>query len=219
MDSGFRVVVALGGAPPKTASQPSQPVAISGPKAPASCICIDGWKSLFDGKTLNGWKFYAGKANIDSGAIVLQDGADLYYPAKWTKFALECEVISDTGSPLRRAVGLHLGQLGTGRSPDLYRLRLLLHGDGDFEVTRDADRLWKSGRDKFPINDWLRVKLELTDKTLSVYREGKLLHKIDVSSLPARAGGILFYGLNGGTVRIRNIRVHYDKPWAKPGGS
>ena len=87
-------------------------------------------------------------------------------------------------------------------------MTLSFHRDADLHVYGPGMRLLgKSGPGKFPIRDWIRVKLELTRDTLKLYSADELVETVDVSAVPARKGGICFYSYGGHTARIRNIRV------------
>ncbi len=72
--------------PPKAVDQPSADAALDGPKAEpegpkadAAPLKDEGWKSLFDGKTLDGWKVPQfggeGKVFVEDGRIVLEMGS------------------------------------------------------------------------------------------------------------------------------------------------
>ena len=64
----------------------------------------DGWKKLFDGKTLDGWKASENKTSwsVKDGALVCDgDRSHLFYVGDdkpFTNFELECEVMTTPGS-------------------------------------------------------------------------------------------------------------------------
>ena len=163
------------------------------------------WEELFDGKTLKGWEHAGGRAFVQDGALVSENGADLFYAAKWTDLALECEV-QGTSGPVPHCAGLQLGHEGLGRGAP-HRMRLLFSRHDDLVVEADGTRLWKATTGQFPVGNWLRLRLEMTRDKLAIHREGKLVQEIHISALPVRAGGVYFYSYAGGSARLRNIRV------------
>ena len=159
------------------------------------------WMKIFNGRDMEGWSAQGGRARIENGALVSQDGADLYFKAKWREFALDCEVIF-TGE--RGEISLAQSGFGRGSSQVL----LKFHEDGDVHVNTRGRLLWKSGIGRFPPGRWMRLGLHLTRRTLRVERDGDVAATVDLSRVDVEEGGLAFWSAGAGSViRMRNIRV------------
>ncbi len=190
--------------PPPSPPPPRPPV----PKPPPSLKLQpvdEGWKSIFSGRDLTGWRVAGGEARVEEGAIVATNNADLFYRADWAEFELACEISGGGGRKGQIVLGLGLGQTGMGRGQ--WRLAIAFHTDGDAHVFAAGKRFWKSGSGKFPIEDWTPVKLDLTSTALRVYSGEKLLGSAGLNTVPVKKGGIYFYSNAGHTARLRNVRV------------
>jgi len=166
------------------------------------------WIDLFNGKNTAGWKMAGKKSYVEDGAIVCPEDADLFYPAAWTEFTIDCEfTVTGRGD---HALGLMLAHAELGRG-STHRVLLVFQRDGDLHVVRGGDesyaKLWRSGGGKFPPGKWVRLKVELTREKLAVYKDDKLLGSADVSGIPACSGGICFFSGRRYVTRIRNVRV------------
>lgn len=162
---------------------------------------LEGWRTIFNGRDMTGWKSEGGKALVEDKALVSTDGADIWFPAKWEEYELDCEVKSD-----RSGVVIALGQTNFGRG--LNRVQLRIHNDGDAHCAK-----WKSGPGKFPIGDWFHLRLRLTEEKLEIYRGSTLATTVDLSQVQSRPGGIYFYGWGGaGIAMMRRIRVRFPAP-------
>jgi len=168
------------------------------------------WISLFDGKTLKGWEWAGGKAYVEDGEIVSVSGTDLWYPAKWTQFVLECEV-RGTGDEGQHSLSVCMCQTAMGRGLESCRVRMLFYDDGDMHVyghvSGEEKRIWRSGTGKFSPDTWLALRFELTRRTLKIFRGAQLLHVLDVTDIPIRPGGVYFYSFSNRGARMRNVRV------------
>ncbi|MHC4177980.1 MAG: 3-keto-disaccharide hydrolase, partial [Planctomycetota bacterium] len=170
-----------------------------------------GFVSLFDGKTLTGWEHQGGKAYVEDGALVSENGADLFYPADWSECVLECEIQGKTTKGTAICC-LQLGHTDMGRG--LHRVRLMFHRTGEVEVeTHDGSRLWKSRHGRFPLDDWLRLRVEMTRDPLgrlrlTVSKDGTPVRTpLNIDWTPEHKGGLYFFSFGGSTARLRNVRV------------
>ena len=167
------------------------------------------WISLFDGKTLAGWKHAGGKAYVEDGALVSENGADLLYDADWSAVVVECELKGRTTKGTAVCC-LQIGHKGMGRGN--HRMRIMFHRTGEVEVqAHDASRLWKSRAGRFPVNDWLRLSVQMTRDKLTLSRGGQEVHSLDTSAVPLRKGGLYFFSFGGASARLRKVRVRLVK--------
>ena len=195
--------------PPPPRPKPKPQPRPTPPSRPAS----GQWTSIFNGRDFTGWRQLSGRAEVQNGALVSMDDADLYYPADWAEFDLELEMRAEKmpGSPDSLAgCGVCQWQPGRGKC----RVHLVFHSDGDCHgyVKRGGkkERTWRSGAGKFPLKErWVKVRFELRRRYLKVYSDGEEVGHIDLSGTDGEneRGGFYFFGNEGNVARLRNARV------------
>lgn len=164
----------------------------------------DGWQPVFNGVDLTGWKSKGGKAYVEDGALVSEDGADLMYAAQWKEFALKCELKAPAGQPVWAAVWL--GKVEHWRKG--VGVVVIFHGDGDIHLYADERRLLKTGANKVNLADWTELTFELAGGAFKIYKGGELIVTSDISGITPSAGGIMFYSHQDGYKSyMRNARV------------
>ncbi len=185
--------------PPRYVSKPP-PL----PPPPAPRPVEEGWKSIFNGSDMKGWRTAGGRAYVEDGALVSTSSADFYYKADWAECMLACEMKAGGGQKENTAaVGLAQSGMGRGRS----RVRVTFHSDGDAHVNGAKKRLWRSGSGKFPLADWTPLKFEIRKDELKVFKGEKLMGTVNLSQVPMQKGGVYFYAYGDHTARMRNVRV------------
>ena len=146
--------------------------------SPALASEPEGWKSLFDGKTLNGWRA-EGKADwsVHDGSIVGRQGTgntpgDLYTTDEWPDFELECEFKvhwpANSGIWFRRSAaqpGYQADILEEAAYPDTFSGSLYAMGKGF--LVKNTDR---SSVDK---NGWNRLRIRATGEEMVIGLNGK----------------------------------------------
>jgi len=90
---------------------------------------VEGWKNIFNGRDLTGWK-KGGGAYVKDGCMVSEKGY-FYYPAAWEEFDLEWEVLAG-GAKKRNKVYFGLGH--TDAQSYSFRIRLVFEHDGCLQV-------------------------------------------------------------------------------------
>lgn len=178
------------------------------PPAPAM---EPGWTTVLDGTSAAGWKLIGPGARLEKSILMGDGQAEFHYPAQWEEFILDCEIKSETRTPIH-FLSISLNQwdmMGTSS-----RARLTFFGDGDahLKIGTAAAAVWRAGSGKFSIADWTRVRLEIRRDTLTISKDGTELGRVDMPGIPLRKGGVAFFTKAGCTVQIRNIRVRLLSP-------
>ncbi len=137
-----------------------------------------GWISLFDGKTLNGWRA-EGKADWSArgGAMVGRQGpgntpGDLYTNAEWADFELECEFKvqwpANSGIWFRRSAtqpGYQADILDEAAYPDAFSGSLYAMGKGFLVKNTDPASIDKNG--------WNRMRIRAAGEEIVIGLNGK----------------------------------------------
>ena len=183
---------------------------------PAFAAGPGDWISLFDGKTLKGWRV-EGKADwkVESGAIVGRQGTgntggDLYTEQQWTDFEVEAEfqMSSPGNSGLWFRVspsqpGYQVDWIDEAAWPNVYSGSLYCMGKGFLVKNADPATIRKS--------EWNRVRLVVQGDSITVVMNGTAVVKTNDATFPkAGSVGIQTHqgaGVKGMEVRVRNIRL------------
>ena len=88
-------------------------LALGFPVVTAQDASKDGWKSLFNGKDLAGWRIANdGDFKVEDGAIVVRGArAYLFTEEQFDHFDFRCEVMTE---PVQRTLKLSLGNTSSG---------------------------------------------------------------------------------------------------------
>jgi len=174
------------------------------------------WMSLFDGKSLAGWRA-EGKADwsAQDGAMVGRQGpgnapGDLYTTAEWADFELECEfkVVwpANSGIWFRRSAaqpGYQADILDEAAYPDTFSGSLYAMGTGFLVKNGDARSVNKNG--------WNRLRLRAVGQEIVITLNGKTVVKTsDNRFLQAGSIGIQVHPgdrYKDMEIRVRKIRV------------
>lgn len=174
------------------------------------------WISLFDGKTLNGWRV-EGNADwrVQDGAIVGRQGAgnkggDLYTNQQWKDFEVEAEfqMTSPGNSGLWFRVspsqpGYQVDWIDEPDWPNVYSGSLYCMGKAFLVKNSDPKTVRKTG--------WNRVRLVVKGDSITVEMNGTQVVKTTDSTFPNEGSiGIQTHqgtGVNGMEVRVRSIRL------------
>ncbi len=208
----FGLALASGLMPTATA-EPADPQKVPDKEAP-------GWKSLFDGKTLDGWKasnFYgAGKVQVKDGAIVMEKGKIMTgatysrddFPKMDYEVTLEGKKIAgeDFFCTTTFPVGDSFCSLVVGGwSGTVVGLSSIDSMDASTNETR---------KDKeFKTNQWYRIRIRVSQKRLEAWIDSEKMVDLDtkdrrisirIECNASKPFGIATYETTGA---VRDIRV------------
>ncbi len=177
----------------------------------------EGFTSLFDGKTLDGWKVgeNASSFKVQDGAIVANgEHAHLFYEgkfmgAKFRNFELRLDVMTKPNS--NGGVYISTSYQESGWPTKSYEVQVNnTHGDW-----RKTGSLYKVADNKEPFEDntWMAYDIKVKDNKISITINGKELLKDFTppegeNKLMPDGGTIAFQAHDpGSTVLYRNIRI------------
>lgn len=175
-----------------------------------------GWLSLFDGKTLDGWKVEGNAAwSVEDGAIVGRQGpgggsGDLFTERQWTDFELEAEWKmkwpGNSGIWFRRSkprTGYQADFLDQSSHPGVLSGSLYCMGKEFIGENRNPAT--------FDRNGWNRLRIRAAGDELTVELNGIQVVKVRDDAFPGPGSigiqahaGEHFHGME---VRVRNIRI------------
>lgn len=190
--------------PPPPTPKPEPPR----PEKPPQPLPPGEWIEVFNGQNLDGWRRISGKVTVENGALVITDDADVFYRAEWEEFDFSCEIRGERipGAP-EGIFGIMLGQSDPGRGN--YRAIVYFHSDGDAHVRAKglSGTVFRSGGGKFPLNDWLPIRLELRRDALKLYSNNDLVGTVSLAGATPQRGGLYFYANSKNVGRYRAVRV------------
>ena len=137
----------------------------------------DGWVSIFDGKTLDGWKAAENPDSfrVEDGAVVAEGPrAHLFHAQELTDFAFECEVKTAEGS--NAGIFICSAFQEEGWPQQGYEVQVnISHKDprktGSLYKTVDILIPWaKDGR-------WYKQSIEVRGKDVTVAVDGKIMYR------------------------------------------
>ena len=160
--------------------------------------------SLFDGKTLNGWKVLGCEAVVEDGAILLKAGNGMVRTERTYKdFVLEVDWKALKPDNWDSGVFFRCGDTPQGQSwPKTYQanLRKGLEGNVAELPAARSTGLTKPG-------EWNHFKLTLTGTTAELEINGKPAWKADGVKQPSGFIGLQAEIPGGGQFLFRNIQV------------
>jgi len=178
----------------------------------AACLCAAvNWVlagervSLFDGKTLNGWKVLKCEAVVDNGEILLKNGNGLVQTErKYGDFILELEFKALKSEKFDSGIYFRYDTVPPNRPwPVRYQVNLK---QGD--MCNVGDLKGAKGQDLTRPGEWNHLKLTVRGTQAELEVNGKLAWKTDGLEGPKEG----FIGLQaevpaGGPYRFRNIYI------------
>lgn len=173
------------------------PGAQRGPKA-------DGWVSLFDGRSLKGWKVTGCEAVVQDGAILLKAGNGLVRSERtYRDFVLDVEWKALRPDRWDSGIFFRAGDPPAGSPwPKTYQANLLKGKEGNVNELKTAhsEGLAKPGQ-------WNRFKLTVVGTKAELEINGKPAWKADGVKTPAGYIALQAEIPGGGQFLFRNIRI------------
>lgn len=148
----------------------------AGPDHHEEAESTDGWVSMFDGKTLEGWKLAEHDSfRIEEGAIVA-DGprGHLFHNAALTDFEFQCEVKTTPGS--NSGIFICTSYQEQGWPTQGYEVQVnISHGDPrkTGSLYRTVDILEAPAKD----DEWYTQHVKVFGKDVTVSVDGKVLYR------------------------------------------
>ena len=175
-----------------------------------------GWTTLFDGKTLNGWKAEGNAAwTVEDGAIVGRQGSnggsgDLFTEQQWADFEFEAEWKmkwpGNSGIWFRRSkpgTGYQADFLDQPSHPGVLSGSLYCMGKQFIGENRDPGSFDKTG--------WNQLRIRAAGDDLTVELNGKQVVQVRDTAFPGPGSiGIQAHAgkhFDGMEVRVRHIRI------------
>jgi hypothetical protein len=192
---------------------------------------VDGWISLFDGKSLEGWKASENPSSfrVENGAIVC-DGprSHLFYMgrdgnASFKNFEFQAEVLTTPGS--NSGIYFHTryqdtGWPSTGYEAQVINSRRIEPGStyGERKMTGSLYAIRNTWKAPAPDNEWFRYKIRVEGKTIRIWINDAMTVDYTEPENPFRPQDMKGRVLSSGTfalqghdpksvVRFRNLRV------------
>ena len=177
----------------------------------------DGFTSVFDGKTLDGWVVTGCKAGVEEGSLVIQEGLGFVRLDKqYGDFVLDLEWKNRKADKYDSGIYFRAGESrGKNPWPDKYQINLQNGQEGNVVGSRTAKStgLAKPG-------EWNRFKLTVVGTTAELEINGKPAWKMENVSPESGYIGIQCEVPNGGQYEFRNIKVKaLTPPTAAPAGA
>ncbi len=197
----------------------------------ASCASQDEWISLFDGRTLDGWRVGESPESfqVEDGAIVCNGPrAHLFYMgedgnAAFKNFEFEAEVRTDPGS--NSGIYIHTSYQESGWPTTGYEAQVLNSNrpeenpdDAEHKMTGSLYAIRNIWKPVVPDNEWFKYRILVQGKTIRIYINDHLLVDYTEPEEPFRPAGMEERLLSTGTfalqahdprsrVSYRNLRV------------
>ncbi|WP_411846500.1 DUF1080 domain-containing protein [Roseibacillus persicicus] len=169
----------------------------------ASSLYGEGWISLFDGKTLNGWT-KQGDANweVVDGVITASEGPVclLTTEKKYQNYELELEFKAAIGT--NSGIFLNTEPKVKDEAIDCYEINI-----ADPTNAYPTGSIVKHHRieGKGEKNEWRKYQLKVHDGVVTVILDGEKL--MEYHARPARPAGLIGLQKNKGRISFRNIRI------------
>ena len=167
----------------------------------------DAWISLFDGKTLNGWKIQNdGNWRVEDGAIVVDQGEIglLTTEKEWTNYEFEVEFRAQIAS--NSGIFLSTKPVVADESKDCYEVNIAPPSNpfptGSI-VKREA---FVGAGEKV---EWRKYRMSVKDGHVQVWLDGE--KTADYQDENPLKSGLIGLQLNQGKVEFRGIRVRVLK--------
>jgi hypothetical protein len=160
--------------------------------------------SLFDGKTMDGWKIINCEAEVQDGAMLLKSGNGVVRPEKiYRDFILELEYKAlkegryDSGIYVRCK-----DPSGTFPWPRVWQVNLRWDQEGDMTDLKGA-----RSKGLVKPNEWNQVRLQVVGTTVELHLNGQPAWKADGLKDPEGFIALQAEVPQGGQFLFRNIRV------------
>lgn len=160
--------------------------------------------SLFDGKTLNGWKVMGCEAVVEDGCIFLKAGNGLVQTEKKYKdFILEVEWKALKADNWDSGVYFRYGDIPAGQPwPKMYQANLRRGMEGNVQELTEA-----RSKDLTKPGEWNHFKLTVTGTKAELEINGKPAWKADGVKTPEGFISLQAEIPGGGQFLFRNIRI------------
>jgi hypothetical protein len=163
----------------------------------------DGWKTIFDGKTLTGWS-PTSEANfrVEAGTIVVDSGPQglLIHDDIYTNYEFTCEFQSAKGT--NSGVFLSTQKKPKSVKDDCYELNIA-SADNPFPTGSLVGR--KKYADAVEDDQWHAFEVKVEGSHVTVKLDGKLV--LDYTAEKPSSGNQIGLQKNSGRVAFRNIKV------------
>ena len=148
----------------------------------------DGWKLLFDGKTLDGWKLWKTKEPLKQGGWKIQEGAlsrvskagDIYTAGTYENFDLKLEWKSSGNSGIMIRIDGSLKGPIWRVAPEMQILNNT--GTDKKSVAALYDLIAVEGDVEFKKDDWNSVRILMKDGTATHWFNGKKAYSYTIGS-------------------------------------
>ena len=184
----------------------------------------DGFVSLFDGKTLNGWQGAVKGYAIEDGAMVCKPGGDLYTAKEYANFVLRFEFklppAGNNGVSIRTPLNSHMASAFSGMEvqilddshPNYKDIQpYQAHGAiyGVVAAKRGALKPVGQWNSEEIMADGSQIKITVNGMVIVDADIGKIDKTIDGQSHPGlhNAKGYIGWAGHGDPVAFRNVRI------------
>jgi len=181
-------------------SLPAPSPALSQQKPVAKPLSI----SMFDGRSLQGWTIEnACKANVEDGAIVLQDGNGwVRSDHMYRDFVLHVEWKAEKESDYDSGVYIRTLKGGDEFPKDSYQINLLQGEEGNIKKLKGA-----TSTGLVMPGEWNAFDITVVKDTVSLHINGKQAYKVKGLKFPAGYVGLQSEVAKGGRFRFRNLHI------------
>ncbi len=180
-------------------------LAADNPVPPAAAEDGGKWVSLFDGKTLSGWKVTGCEVTVEDGSMLLKSGNGMVQSQRtYRDFILEVEWKALKADKWDSGIFIRCGEPPRGKAwPQTYQanLRKGLEGNiAELKETLDNKGLPKP-------HQWNHFRLTVVGTTVALDINGQRAWKADGLKTPAGYIGLQAEVPGGGQFLFRNIRI------------
>lgn len=182
----------------------------------------EGFVSLFDGKTLEGWQGSVNGYTVDDGAIVCSKGGNLYTAKEYSDFVLRFEFIvpagGNNGVGIRTPMGKDAAYAGMeiqvlDNSADCYKNLQPYQYHGSIYGVVPAKRGFQK-----TVGEWNTEEIRCDGSKITVTLNGTVITDADIADIEEtmdhrnhpglhNAKGYIGFLGHGHPVRFRNIRI------------
>jgi hypothetical protein len=174
--------------------------------APAAAAGDQGkWVSLFDGKTLNGWKVTGCVVTVEDGTMLLKSGNGMVQSERtYRDFILEVEWKALKPDNWDSGVFIRCGEPPRGRPwPQTYQANLRKGIEGNIAELKET--IDNKGLPK--AHQWNHFRLTVVGTTVALDINGQRAWKADGLKTPSGYIGLQAEVPGGGQFLFRNIRI------------
>lgn len=178
-----------------------------------------GWKSLFDGKSLQGWHAPNESIKVVNGEIHVSADPQVFYlrDGDYSDFILELEVLA-AGTGVDSGVGFRCAQKAGAKLPKGYQSEIADARTGGifdigvgWELPKNeegaiADFAKRTGT-FYKAGEWNQVRIRCHGKSIKTWVNGQLCSDFTDTKHARGQVGLQHNAKDGGVVRFRNIRI------------